>query len=80
MERVGSELTIGIICHDAGGAEILSSYCKAVSDDFIFTLDGPARSIFLRKLGNISNLNLETTIQNSDEIYTGTSGKSNLER
>lgn len=69
-----------MICHDAGGAEIVSSYCKKVRGNFIFTLEGPAQEIFSRKLGSITNRDLTTTIQNAEEIITGTSGKSNLER
>ena len=39
-----------IVSHDAGGAEILSSWCKSENHNFIFILDGPAKKNILLKI------------------------------
>jgi len=41
---------LGIVCHDAGGAELVSSYLKKTNLDYIHALGGPAQDIFKRKL------------------------------
>lgn len=77
---------IGIISHDAGGAEILSSWVKDNYNkyDFIFFLDGPAKSIFEKNLktNNINKDNLCTNefINLCDFLICGTSWQSNLEK
>ena len=69
---------IGVVCHDAGGAEILSSYIKQNNINSNYCLDGPAIDIF-KKIGNILVNNLEAVINNSDLILCGTSWQSDLE-
>ena len=68
-----------VISHDAGGAEILSSYVAQNHHDYLFTLCGPAVSIFNRKLGTINTADIETVITNSDLVICGTSWQSDLE-
>ena len=69
-----------LICsHDAGGAEILSSYVKQTKKDFLFVLDGPAIGIFEKKIGKIINNNLEKIISKVSQIICGSSWESNLE-
>ncbi|MBT6671689.1 MAG: hypothetical protein HOB13_03115, partial [Lentimicrobiaceae bacterium] len=46
---------IGIISHDAGGAEILSSYVLHQKNlKFSYALEGPAINIFEQKLGSLN--------------------------
>lgn len=72
---------IGVVCHDAGGAEIISSWVKKNIDyNYSFYLDGPARKIFKRKLSYKNSQNLEKMIQCSDWILCGTSWQSDLEK
>lgn len=77
---------IGIISHDAGGAEILSSWVKAnyKKYDFIFFLDGPAKSIFKKNLKtriiNKDNLHKNEFINLCDFLICSTSWQSNLEK
>lgn len=80
MEGVGSKLAIGIVCHDAGGAEILSSFCRQNPDNYLFVLEGPAKAIFESKLGKVHSDSLDFVVSNVEEVYTGTSGQANLER
>ena len=72
-----------IVCHDAGGAEIISSWAKKNNSfDFDFLLEGPALSVFQRKFESLVVLNKETAFANIsryDLVATGTSWISNLD-
>ena len=70
---------IAIISHDAGGAEILSSYVRQQGIDSFYVLEGPARKIFERKLGPIETTPLEEAIRQSASIICGTSWQSDIE-
>lgn len=70
---------IAVVSHDAGGAEILSSYLKKYDLDFICVLEGPARKIFERKLGAVPVSELEQAIRQSTSIFCGTSWQSDIE-
>ena len=70
---------IAVISHDAGGAEILSSYVRRQSLDCYFVLEGPARKIFERKLGLIEVCTLDEAIEHSSSILCGTSWQSDIE-
>ena len=71
---------IAVVCHDAGGAEILSSWLRHSAEPFCLVLDGPAINIFKRKLGYCSIITLSDAVRQSDWILCGTSWQSNLER
>jgi hypothetical protein len=71
---------VAIVSHDAGGAEILSSWIKTQNESYCLVLGGPALKIFERKLGSIVNLSLDSAIIKADWILCGTSWQSNLER
>ena len=73
-------MSICIVCHDAGGAEILSSWALKQSESLICVLDGPAISIFQRKNVIFEKRNLKDAINKSDWIICGTSWQSNLEK
>lgn len=68
-----------VISHDAGGAEILSSYVRQQDVNCIYVLEGPARRVFERKLGPIESGCLEEAIWQSTSILCGTSWQSDLE-
>ena len=70
---------IAVISHDAGGAEILSSYVKKSGAEFLFTLGGPAIKIFERKLGGLLLCSLEASTEQADSVICGTSWQSDLE-
>ena len=71
---------IGIICHDAGSANIIINWIKYYKKKYIIRVDGPAKKIFERVLKKKKiNHKLEKIIQNSDLIITGTSNISSLE-
>ncbi len=70
---------IGVVAHDAGGAEIISSYIRQNNLQCNYMLDGPARQIFSRKLGPIDTMPLEQLVASSERFFCGTSFSSEIE-
>lgn len=71
---------IAIVTHDAGGAEILSSWLRRCEQPYCLVLDGPAKVIFQRKLGECRSIPLSDAIKQCDWVLCGTSWQSSLER
>ena len=42
---------IAVVCHDAGGAELLSSWVLLHNVSCCVVVDGPAKEIFEKKIG-----------------------------
>lgn len=70
---------LAIVSHDAGGAEILSSFVRDHRDECLFVLDGPAVRVFNRKLGGVTNMPLATALKRADRVLCGSSWQSDLE-
>lgn len=70
---------IAITCHDAGGAEIVSSLVRRRRLQCRYALAGPAINIFARKLGDISNESIEQAIDGAEGLICGTSSPSTFE-
>ncbi len=70
---------IGVVCHDAGGAEVVSSLVRRRTGTFRFALDGPAESIFERKMGRVESVPLARAVMGASGIICGTSWQSDLE-
>jgi hypothetical protein len=70
---------IGVVAHDAGAAEIISSYIRRHALDCIFCLEGAALDVVTRKLGNVPILPLEVLVMQSEWLLCGTSFLSDLE-
>lgn len=70
---------IAVVCHDAGGAEMLSSYVRQSDLNYLYVLEGPARKIFERKLGSIDTTPLGEAVRQSTSILCGTSWQSDIE-
>jgi hypothetical protein len=70
---------ICIVSHDAGGAEILSSYARKNEEPWLYSLAGPALKVFSSKLGSVESLSLEEAIGRSEWVLCGTSWQSDLE-
>jgi hypothetical protein len=70
---------LGIVCHDAGGAEIVSSYVRLNNLEAKYCLEGPAIKVFERKLGGIKNKSLLDVIDSVDWLLCGTGWQSDLE-
>ena len=71
--------TIGIVAHDAGGAEIVSRLIRKMDAHFLYALLGPAVKIFDKNLGEIQNSRIEDLIQKVDYLICGTSWESTHE-
>lgn len=70
---------LAIVAHDAGGAEVLSSYVARHCSSCMFVLEGPALDIFERKLGVNTLTPLEEAVDKCNSLLCGTSFKSALE-
>lgn len=70
---------IGVVAHDAGGAELISSYVRQQGLECLFTLSGPARSVVTRKLGAIEEVGLEELVDRCDQLLCGTSFLADVE-
>jgi hypothetical protein len=71
--------TIGIVAHDAGGAEIVSRLIRKIDAHFLYALAGPAVKIFNKNLGKIQNTMTVDLIQKVDYLICGTSWESTHE-
>ena len=70
---------IGIVAHDAGGAEIVSRLIRKIEAEFLFALAGPAIKVFNKNLGEIANATIEDLIKKVDYLICGTSWESTHE-
>lgn len=70
---------VAIVSHDAGGAEILSSYIVQQNLHCSYVLAGPALKIFKKKIGPVSVIPLGDAIAESEWLLCGTSWQSDLE-
>lgn len=72
-------MNVGVIAHDAGGAEVVAR--AAVEDGLtaIWAAEGPAVNIFTRHLRAESRQSLSDVIHNSQWILCGSSADSNFE-
>jgi len=70
---------VAVICHDSGGAEILSSYLARSSIPPLLVLDGPAVGVFERKLRGIEQTHLDDALNRAAWVLAGTSWQSDLE-
>jgi hypothetical protein len=69
-----------LVSHDAGGAEILSSWMRRQpAGEVACVLEGPARHVFARKLGAVPETTLEQGLAEADSLLCGTSWQSTLE-
>ena len=70
---------VAVVSHDAGGAEILSSWIRRNPIDFVSVLDGPAKKIFRNKLDNLYEVSLTDAINCAEWVLTGTGWASSFE-
>lgn len=70
---------LAVISHDAGAAEIISSYVRQQGINCLYVLDGPAKKIFTGKLGNINFTDLNDAIKQASSVLCGTSWPSRHE-
>ncbi len=70
---------VTIVCHDAGGAELICAWAKNQDEKFLLVLEGPAIKIFERNLGKIELSSLKEAIIKSNWVLCGTSWHSKLE-
>lgn len=69
----------GIICKDAGAANQIAHYVLNNPAEYRFSLQDPALTIFKCVLGEVSNLDFEEALEDSEQILTGTGWTSYFE-
>jgi hypothetical protein len=70
---------IAVVCHDAGGAEVVSSYIVRSGLKCVCVLDGPAVAIFERKLAHPRVATMVEAVRAAEWVLTGSSWESDLE-
>ena len=71
---------IGVVSHDAGGAEILSNWLLTdKKNSHYYHLSGPAIKIFKKNIGSLNTLTLNQLVENCDSLICGTSWQSDFE-
>jgi hypothetical protein len=70
---------LAVVAHDAGGAELVSSYVRRQGLSCLYVLEGPALQVFERKLGSIRTVPLEMAVDQASSLLCGTSWQSELE-
>ena len=68
-----------VVSHDAGGAEVLSSFVRQHPAESLYVLAGPARGVLERKLGKLATISLDEALRDCDEVLCSTSWQSSLE-
>lgn len=68
-----------VVAHDAGGAEVLSSYVRRRRLNCRFSLSGPARKVFERKLGMCEIVSVAAAVQDCVRLLCSTSWQSDFE-
>ena len=69
-----------VVCHDAGGAEIVSNYVESeTQNNLIYCVKGPAIKIFKKNLKNFKNNNKILNFSKIKKLIIGTSIKSKHE-
>jgi len=71
---------VAVVSHDAGGAEILSSWLNRARCPACVVVAGPAESIFRRKCSQAEFLSLDEALTKSSWVLCGTGWQSNFER
>lgn len=71
---------VAIVCHDAGGAEILSSWLTRAHCRASVVVAGPAETIFMRKCPQAEFMTLEAALAKCTWVLCGTGWQSSFER
>ena len=78
-EAIDLGARIGVVAHDAGGAEVVSSFLWKTKIKFKALLGGPAVKIFKAKVGGVRVLSFDDLMNDIDILITGTSYPENLD-
>ena len=70
---------VAIVSHDAGGAEVLSSWLNQQKIKARVVAEGPAKNIFERKCGKVIFEPVNQALENSDWVLSGTGWQTDFE-
>lgn len=71
---------VAVVCHDAGGAEILSSWLNRAHCQASVVVAGPAVDVFRRRCPQAVFLSLEAALAKCNWVLSGTGWQSSFER
>lgn len=72
-------MTVGLVAHDSGGAEVVAWCAREDGFDYLWAADGPAHSVFARLLDRNREVPLPQLQARSDRLLVGTSENSDFE-
>lgn len=72
--------TVALVSHDAGGAEVLSSWARRSGVKCLLVAEGPAAAIFRRKCPGLMPLPLQEAVDAADWLLCGSGWQSGFER
>lgn len=70
---------IAIVAHDAGSAELISSFLSNSNYNFSTAVSGPALKIFSKKFNNFINTTVNKVLKNSEILIVGTGWQTDFE-
>ncbi len=68
-----------VICHDAGGAEIIARHVRDFFPNHLISAHGPAVAVFADVLGEPATTSVEAAIRASTQVIVGTGWQTNIE-
>jgi hypothetical protein len=63
---------LGVVCHDAGAANLIIHWLKDYQGEFFVCMEGPAKVIWENKFPSKKNYKLEVVLSNSNILLSGT--------
>ncbi len=77
--RLVHDAPTAVICHDAGGAEIISRHVRDFFPNHLISAHGPAAAVFAKVLGDTATTSAEAAIRASTQVIVGTGWQTNIE-
>ena len=71
---------VALVAHDAGGAEVISSWARRQAGEYLLAAAGPAMGIFARKCPDLIPVPLDQAIEAADWVLCGSVWQSGFER
>ncbi len=77
--RLVHDAPTAVICHDAGGAEIIARHVRDFFPNHLISAHGPAAAVFADVLGEPATTSVEAAIHASTQVIVGTGWQTNIE-
>ncbi len=77
--RLVHDAPTAVICHDAGGAEIIARHVRDFFPNHLISAHGPAAAVFADVLGEPATTSVEAAIHASTQVIVGTGWQTDIE-